>query len=287
MIIETVDPGIEGVRRALRWYVKEYPEYEGPLDMYAGVMESQQRALEKTTCGLSLDESEMERRLQSMTPLVDLGSIDIEGDLYRGLCGEICRILDQKSPSGFGRCDELGHWEGLADENLADTVDRVLAGDELDIDESWSKSDRDIVPNILTEALVPFVRKCGSILQTILDQSLWQMGFCPICGSPPLMGKFREDDGLWLLECCLCHTLWNVRRASCPFCSEGPAGSLNFIFVEGDERYRIQYCETCKKYVKTVDERKGEGDLLLPLEDIVTMALDEVAEKEGLTPARS
>ena len=101
------------------------------------------------------------------------------------------------------------------------------------------------------------------------------------------MGEFRREDGLWLLECRLCHTLWNVQRAACPFCSEGDEGSLEYLYLEGDSSQRVQYCSRCKKYVKTVDLHAKQRDAILPLENIVTelMGLDRAARQEGLNPA--
>jgi FdhE protein len=99
------------------------------------------------------------------------------------------------------------------------------------------------------------------------------------------MGVFRKEDGLWLLECALCHALWNVQRAWCPFCEGGKQGSLEYLFVDGDSGHRVQYCSVCRQYVKTVDMRDSDDEVVLPLEDIVTVLLDEVAVREGLRPA--
>jgi FdhE protein len=98
------------------------------------------------------------------------------------------------------------------------------------------------------------------------------------------MGLFRSEDGLWLVECSLCHTLWNIQRARCPFCDESE-GSLDYLYIEDDGGQRVQYCSSCKVYVKTVNLRDSERGLSLPLEDIVTAELDLAAAGEGLKPA--
>jgi FdhE protein len=58
------------------------------------------------------------------------------------------------------------------------------------------------------------------------------------------------------------------------------------MYIEGDPGRRVQYCESCKDYVKTVDLRESQRDVLLPLEDIVTVELDNAAAMEGLKAAR-
>ena len=56
-------------------------------------------------------------------------------------------------------------------------------------------------------------------------------------------------------------------------------------FLEQEKSpYRIDVCEQCKRYIKTLDERKGgdEKRAFIPsVEDLATMYLDIVAEKEG------
>ena len=99
-----------------------------------------------------------------------------------------------------------------------------------------------------------------------------------------MIGQYRSEDGLWVVECALCHTGWNVQRAACPFCT-GSQGSLDYLYIADDKTRRANYCKACGKYVKTVDSRDGEDTVLLPLEDIVTADLDLAASDEGLTPA--
>jgi FdhE protein len=161
-----------------------------------------------------------------------------------------------------------------------------LTGAELGFtpDGDLSEAERELVKNILWEALAPFYRVCASMLSSKMEQSSWLKGFCPVCGGAPLMGKYRQDDGLWLVECSLCHTLWNIQRASCPFCDESE-GSLEFLYIGDEGGLRANYCKACRRYVKTIDLRDSEKDVLMPLEDIVTIQLDLAARKVGLTPA--
>lgn len=284
-IIEMVDPGVEGVERAVKEYEGKYPEYADALRLYGEVMRIQQGALREVDCPLTLDDDEVEARLTSGVTIIEAEEFEIDPVKYRELVGKICAVMDDKRPGGFSRREELLSWEGLSDEKLPETKRLVLGGKELPLIREWeNEADSKLVSNILWEALAPFYRKCGSIFASDMDQSLWQRGFCPVCGSGPLMGMFRDEDGLWLLECSLCHTLWNVQRARCPFCSESE-GSLDYLYIEDDTGRRVQYCSSCKVYVKTVDLRESGREAVLPLEDIVTYELDLAAGREGLKPA--
>lgn len=284
MIVETVNPGVVAVRELVEDYVGQYPDFADALRMYGAIMEAQQSALDSISCPLDpLEPEELESRLAAGGPILDPGELEIDGAELRALVGQICRAVDDMKPGGFPYRAELTAWEGLSDDRLSRTRDVVLSGGDLDFEPSsvLSEEDLELVRNILWEGFAPFYRKSASVLAPTMDQSLWQRGSCPVCGGAPLVGMFRQEDGLWVVECSLCHTLWNVQRASCPFC-DGSQGSLEFLYLMEDESRRVNYCKVCKRYVKTIDLRNSGKDALLPLEDIVTVQLDLAARQEGL-----
>ncbi|MBU1672385.1 MAG: formate dehydrogenase accessory protein FdhE [Actinobacteria bacterium] len=284
MIVETVDPGTEEVERVAEEYLLRYPDYSGAIALYGEVMKAQQEALEGLECQLSLDEEERQRSLLMGEPLVDPMDVPVERgaflELFERLTGAVLEGRDSELT-----VESVLAWPGLGEERFEQTRRAVLEGAELSGDNEWSAEDRNVVSGIFWEALAPFYRKCGSILTFSMEQSMWQRGFCPFCGGAPLMGLFRRDDGLWLLECSLCHSWWNVPRASCPFCDESE-GSLKFLYLEQDKGQRAYYCGSCGTYVKTVDLREEDRTTLLPMEDVVTAMLDRAAEEEGLERAR-
>lgn len=287
MIIETTDPGRDGVRLGVDQYVRLYPDYADAIRTYGAIMEAQQDVLENVVCDMQpLSNEEIETRLLSGRVLLDVGDVPIDAVSYRGLVAKICAAISQGSPGGITFCDELVAWEGLSQDALPRTRDLLLAGEDLDFTgaSGLSESDRELVKNILWEGLAPFYRACGTMLAVRLEQSLWQRAFCPVCGGAPLMGKYRQDDGLWVVECSLCHTGWNIQRVGCSVC-EGSQGSLDYLYLEEDPSHRACYCRECKRYIKTVDLRNGGEEALLPLEDIISIRLDQAAREEGLTPA--
>ncbi|MBN1289082.1 MAG: formate dehydrogenase accessory protein FdhE [Actinobacteria bacterium] len=285
MEIKTEDPGVKGVRKAVKDCVKRNPEFEKIIVFYGTVMEAQQKALDKIDCPVELAGEEKTRRLMDGKPLLKDEAIEVDQVQFRNLVTRICGAIDMEKPEGFSRCEELLKWGGLDPGNIEQTRMKVISGEDLNLGEGWTGEEDKLVSNLLWEAFSPYYRKYASILEIGLDQSLWQRGNCPICGANPLMGKFREEDGLWLLECSLCHSLWNVQRARCPFCRNGREGSLRYLYLDGNDRYRAQYCEGCHSYIKTIDLRDSGRGCLLPLEDLVTVELDQAAKEEGLRPA--
>ncbi|MFH1150455.1 MAG: formate dehydrogenase accessory protein FdhE [Actinomycetota bacterium] len=284
MIVETEDPGVVIVRQVADELSGENPDCAEALALYRELMEAQQELLGRLECTMSLDDEERERRLNMGEPLADPLEVPVDREVFLRLFESLVPLVLDRAEPGHVSPESVLAWDGLGEEVFEETRRRVLAGEELDHGNDWSTEDRNIVSDVFWESLVPFFRKCGSILTFSMEQSMWQRGYCPFCGGAPLMGMLRRDDGLWLLECSLCHTWWNVRRAGCPFCNESE-GSLEYLYLEPDPGRRVYHCGSCGTYVKTVDLRGSDRRTLLPMEDIVTVMLDHAAEQEGLKKA--
>ena len=88
------------------------------------------------------------------------------------------------------------------------------------------------------------------------------------------------DPGrLRLLACGCCSTRWRYRRTGCPFCEPSDDHRLAVVAVDGEGGLRIDYCETCKGYLKTYNGEGSEGVLL---GDWTSLHLDVIARERGL-----
>jgi len=133
-----------------------------------------------------------------------------------------------------------------------------------------------------------FLELYAQKLKDKFDQENWFKGSCPVCGSFPAMEKLRREDGKRILWCGFCGTQWHYKRIMCPFCGNEDHNSLRYFFAEGDSSqaenpFRVDVCDQCKKYIKTIDERKLPENKILDfsLENINTLYLDILAQKEG------
>jgi FdhE protein len=107
----------------------------------------------------------------------------------------------------------------------------------------------------------------------------WKRRYCPTCGSPPAMAQLiGEETGRIRLLCCgFCATRWRYVRTACPFC-EHDSQRLEAVLVTGEGGLRIDYCESCKGYLKTYD---GTGNEAVLLADWTSLHLDFVARDRG------
>ena len=88
-----------------------------------------------------------------------------------------------------------------------------------------------------------------------------------------------DGSGRQLL-CASCLTLWNVRRVICPSCGEEEEKKLGYFRSPVFDHVRIDACDGCRRYLKTIDlTRLG---LAVPLVDEVAAApLDAWARDRG------
>jgi len=113
------------------------------------------------------------------------------------------------------------------------------------------------------------------------DEERWLRNYCPLCGEPPAMAQLAGSDPgrLRLLSCGCCGTRWRYRRTACPFCDDQHQHRLTALNIEGEDGLRIDYCESCRGYLKTY---AGQGDENLLLADWTSLHLDLLAGDRGL-----
>jgi len=85
-----------------------------------------------------------------------------------------------------------------------------------------------------------------------------------------------------MLGCALCGQEWLFERILCPSCFEEDPHKLPAFRDEKNGAVRIEACETCRRYVKSID--LSEDARPIPeVDDLATLALDLWAAEQGLT----
>jgi len=131
------------------------------------------------------------------------------------------------------------------------------------------------------EIIRPALERVAARYGDAVRKAEWEEGYCPICGRDPKIGEIRDEDGSRYLFCNQCGFEWNYLRIKCPFCGNEEQQSLAYFTIEGDERYRVDVCNECKRYIKIVDFREAKQKADLDVEDIATIHLDMLANEEG------
>jgi len=107
---------------------------------------------------------------------------------------------------------------------------------------------------------------------------------CPFCKRKPGLGVLRPlgDGGQRSLICSFCLGEWEFRRIVCPGCGEENHAKLPVYTAEELKHVRVEGCDSCRSYIKTVDLTKsGLGEPIV--DEMAAIPLDLWAQKQGYT----
>jgi FdhE protein len=110
---------------------------------------------------------------------------------------------------------------------------------------------------------------------------------CPLCAGRPHVGVLRPlgDGAKRSLICSLCATEWDYRRLLCPACGEENVDKLPVYTAEGADEFshlRVEACDTCRHYIKTVDLTKS-GRAVPVVDELAAIPLSLWAAENGYT----
>ncbi len=259
------------------------PSHRKVLEFYGAVFEEQLKTKEKFHFeGPVTKRRATSQKGEEIPPLrgedipVDLGAAK---RLFRSLCG----IAKKQNPTLR---------QGV------EKIERALRSRKVDLDRLLGETtlpetpyarevssllglSRDILVFLARASIQPFLEKVAACLGERSDRREWNRGTCPICGSPPIVSELSGEEGKRMWICSLCAHKWQGPRMACPFCNNEDQEAHRYLFVEGDETVRVDTCEACRKYIKTIDSRKMGGKPHPLLEYMGTLHLDVLAQEEG------
>jgi formate dehydrogenase accessory protein FdhE len=105
---------------------------------------------------------------------------------------------------------------------------------------------------------------------------------CPRCNSLPLLGILRQegDGGKRYLQCSFCSQEWEFRRIFCAKCGEEREDKLPVYIAELFPYVRVESCESCKHFLRTIDLTK-DGNAIPLVDDLAALPLSFWAEEQG------
>jgi FdhE protein len=168
--------------------------------------------------------------------------------------------------------------------NLNELCHQVLAGtpDQVHARAEALGLDPRLTATVLRLTLLPDLARLHTALAPLVELIPWTRGYCPTCGSWPLLGEYRGLEQRRVLRCGLCAAEWEVPRLFCPFCANRDHRLLNYLTVVGEEtRYRVSTCDACHGYVKMVTTLGPLSLSELLVADVATLHLDLAAADRG------
>jgi FdhE protein len=113
-------------------------------------------------------------------------------------------------------------------------------------------------------------------------------GACPVCSARPVAGVLRpEGDGAKRsLICSFCATEWNIGRMICPACEEQDVDKLAVYTADQFPYLRVEACDTCRNYIKTIDLTKN-GHAVPVVDELAGIPLDLWAQQHEYVKVRA
>jgi FdhE protein len=107
---------------------------------------------------------------------------------------------------------------------------------------------------------------------------------CPLCSAKPQVGVLRQqgDGAKRSLICSLCATEWEYRRIVCPACGEENVDKLPVYVAEQLSHVRVEACDTCHHYIKTIDLTK-DGRAVPVVDELAAIPLSLWAAENQYT----
>jgi FdhE protein len=283
-------PGVgydsEFVRRAAAELKAVRPTYRDLVDFYADIFAAQEDARPRVRIEpFTLPSDRVRIKLKEGFPLIQVSEMRFDAGTTAELLKEFCRIaVDRRSELAGAAEHLLKH-----PLEIAPLFQRFLHEDASRVTQAATAMD--VEPSALSfflyHSLRPSLCRCEHELSPYLaDAPAWEGGYCPICGSLPALA-WLEGDGQRFLYCSFCWHKWPVVRVLCPFCGSRDPERLLYIYSEDETDYRLDVCNTCRKYIKTVDTRNLARGCYPPLEQIASLHLDIKASETGYEPGLS
>ncbi len=272
---------LEPIKKRIQQLQKKRPGYKEILHFYERIKREQRKIQSSLHLKpLSLGKEWKELLKKEGFPLVEKKEFPIDLEVSKKLFLTLCEIGKEANPHMAQQIKKIEEALQKKKIDLQDVIRSPMEEGRLDRLLTGQKLDKKLILFLAYESLQPSIQASVEGLHAEGAFDTWLKGYCPICGSQPHLSLLRDAEGKRFLLCSFCGYSWRVDRMTCPFCMNTKPDSLLYFYGEGEEAYRIDTCDQCHQYIKTIDTRKLE--MIDPvLEDLATLHLDLLASQKG------
>ncbi len=248
---------------------RQRPEWQG----WIGLLNVAQRALDDGPWTLTLDPASTLGSASQGEPLLHGRTLRVDARRIQGLIEDLAFTAAhiQEGPLVHGL--RLSRADSLALIAAAITHNAPV----LELLASRQEVDAAALESLAHMAALPLLQACSQQLQSLLPTH-WSESYCPICAAWPVLAERRGLDRSRRLRCGRCATDWEVEWLYCIYCGERDHRKLGSLSPdESGEMLKVETCETCRCYLKSIASLQGFQPLELLLQDLETVELDLVA----------
>ncbi len=262
--------------------LEELEKQEGTLprylELYRQLLHIQMDANKDVPCtNVNLTKVERENALKNGIPMLKWDAIPIEWTAFQKVAQAAFALIVEHSNNTVGNSLR----EIVLDIPLLQQMTKAwyesssLApwADKLGIDEA-------LLSAVIDCAMKPFLVAQARNLMQSFPQESWRRRYCPVCGGKPDFAYLDKERGARWLLCSRCDTEWLFPRLMCPYCGNDNQPDLAY-YADDKELYRLYVCRRCRTYLKAIDLRHTEAEVLMPLERVLTIDMDRQGQEKG------
>jgi FdhE protein len=258
---------------------KTSPEYAGIVPLFVELFRYLEKDGRETGITFRVSLANLPERVQGGFPLLSAEDLIVDVPVCRGFLKGAIDVLKRMGSAGDEGLDAISAALDSGAIDLPAVFRSILERNRAVMNEASEGLD---VPAPLLEYICEMPLKasleqiaCGV---TVEEFEGWQESYCPVCGSRAGIAELSGEEGRRSLCCSACTFRWPFKRIQCPFCGNEDGEKLSY-FTAGEGATRVDTCKACSRYIKTRDARKGNSDVPLDVEDLLTMHLDLLAAK--------
>lgn len=275
---------IEQIHKAARELARIRPSYTAMLDFYEEVFIAQEKAKSDIDLEpIQLSPETLASRGPEGLALVTVADFRIDAAAGEGLLKTLCELIIAHATQI--KASAAAVTEALSNGTLRtlDLFTGLLQSDDRLLQDTAAAigAEGSALAFLAYHSLQPSLELCAVQLATYLDTAaVWHKGHCPVCGSRPGLAVL-DAEGRRSLYCSFCRHQWRTPRIFCANCENTRSGELHYFFSEGEKDLRVDVCDRCRHYIKSIDQRAAARPVYLPLEQIASLHLDMIAADKG------
>lgn len=280
-------PQIKEVEARLEQLLKNRPDLEEAAALQRELLRESYSAAPRTQAP-KLSRERAHEKLMAGVPLLDGEEIDPDIEFCRDLFGRLLNLL-QRRPESAEAAAQVAHAAAEGRLDFDHALEEALANhaDHLHEVAALAGAPPDALASVLAVVVQPSLQTFAEALRPSLveESESWERGYCPVCGAWPGLAELQLGDQHRHLRCIRCGADWTSRRMLCVFCGNDDHRTLGYLQVERELRFKVEICERCKGYLKTINAYQPNPPEFLALDDLASVHLDVAAlERDYVRP---
>lgn len=279
------------ILRKLKEWMEQQGEVPSLVDLYCELLSIQLKAKRELITSRPdlissvISQASINERLAKGLPILSFTDLPLDWEQIRTVFQEVVVALAKHSPD---LAKEIESLKNMATDIslLRRAVEACYQGSSLASIAQVSSVDTDMLSFAVHATLKVFLSLQSEVLQPKVNQESWRHRYCPICGGKPDLAYLDKERGARWLLCSRCEAEWLFLRLECPYCGTSNQDDLAY-FADDEGLYRLYVCERCHTYLKAIDLRHTEAEVLLPLERVMTLDMDKQGQDKGYNPGHA